>query len=51
MAYLDLTGSGVETIAHLRADGRITRAKHNPTSIDGLPGVGRAPAQHRSTSS
>ncbi|MHB8293810.1 MAG: pyridoxamine 5'-phosphate oxidase family protein [Acidimicrobiales bacterium] len=24
VAYLDLTGSGVETIAHLRADGRIT---------------------------
>src|SRR4051794_15046021 len=24
VAYLDLTGSGVETIAHLRVDGRIT---------------------------
>ncbi|MFM7140512.1 MAG: pyridoxamine 5'-phosphate oxidase family protein [Alphaproteobacteria bacterium] len=24
VAYLDVTGSGVETIAHLRADGRIT---------------------------
>lgn len=24
VAYLDLTGSGVETIAHLRSDGRIT---------------------------
>src|ERR687893_2795020 len=24
VAWLDLTGSGVETIAHLRADGRIT---------------------------
>ena len=24
VAWLDLTGSGVETIAHIRADGRIT---------------------------
>ena len=24
MAYLDLTGSGIETVAHLRENGRIT---------------------------
>ena len=48
VAYLDLTGSGVETIAHLRdewaerkgADGLVAyRAQKNATSIDGLPGL------------
>jgi hypothetical protein len=55
VAYLDLTGSGVETIAHVRDNGRITmaawaehkgedglrayRARKNAHSIDALPGL------------
>jgi hypothetical protein len=34
VAYLDLTGSGAETIAHTRENGRMT-------SIDGLPALDR----------
>lgn len=43
-AWLDLTGSGVETIAHLKADGRITLmfcAFHDPPQIVRLYGHGR----------
>ena len=36
VAWLDLTGSGVETIAHLRADGRITLMF---CAFDGLPEI------------
>lgn len=36
VAWLDLTGSGVETIAHLRADGRITLMF---CAFEGLPKV------------
>lgn len=36
VAWLDLTGSGVETIAHLRADGRITLLFCNFTGAPGL---------------
>jgi hypothetical protein len=53
VAYLDFTGSGVETIAHLRENGRVERwaenqgpggiadykSKNNLRSIDGLPGL------------
>lgn len=45
VAYLDLTGSGVETIAHLRDDGRITFlfcAFEGPPRIVRLHGRGRA---------
>jgi hypothetical protein len=45
VAYLDLTGSGVETIAHLRDDGRITImfcAFEGPPRIVRLYGTGRA---------
>ena len=38
VAYLDLTGSGVETIAHLREDGRITIMF---CAFDGKPNVAR----------
>ena len=36
VAWLDLTGSGVETIAHLRADGRITLMF---CAFEGLPKI------------
>ena len=36
VAWLDLTGSGVETIAHLKADGRITMMF---CAFEGLPNV------------
>ena len=45
VAYLDLTGSGVETIAHLRENGRITLmfcAFDGPPRIVRLQGRGRA---------
>jgi hypothetical protein len=38
VAYLDLTGSGVETIAHLRENGRITLMA---CSFDGTPRISR----------
>ena len=44
VAWLDLTGSGVETIAHLKADGRITLmfcAFDDPPQIIRLHGHGR----------
>ncbi|HEX5850778.1 MAG TPA: pyridoxamine 5'-phosphate oxidase family protein [Rubrobacter sp.] len=44
VAWLDLTGSGVETIAHLRADGRVTLmfcAFDDPPQIIRLHGYGR----------
>jgi hypothetical protein len=44
VAWLDLTGSGVETIAHLRADGRVTLmfcAFDGPPQIIRLHGHGR----------
>lgn len=44
VAWLDLTGSGVETIAHLKADGRITLmfcAFDDPPQIVRLYGSGR----------
>lgn len=45
VVWADLTGSGVETIAHLRADGRITImfcAFWGPPKIVRLQGTGRA---------
>jgi hypothetical protein len=44
VGWVDYTGSGVETIAHLRENGRICsmasyRAMNNTSSIDGLPGL------------
>src|SRR5215831_11814338 len=45
VAYLDLTGSGVETLAHLRENGRITLmvcAFAGPLRILRLYGRGRA---------
>ncbi|HEX5203976.1 pyridoxamine 5'-phosphate oxidase family protein [Paractinoplanes rhizophilus] len=45
VAYLDYTGSGAETIAHLRDNGRITVmacAFHGPPKIVRLHGRGRA---------
>jgi hypothetical protein len=45
VAYLDLTGSGVETIAHLRENGRITLmwcAFDGPPRIVRVQGQGRA---------
>lgn len=45
VAYVDLTGSGVETIAHLRENGRITLmfcAFAGPPKIVRLYGTGRA---------
>ena len=42
-AYLDLTGSGVETVAHLRENGRICVMF---CAFDGRP-EHRAPARHR----
>ena len=45
VAYLDLTGSGVETIAHLRENGRVTLmfcAFAGPPKIVRLYGSGRA---------
>jgi hypothetical protein len=44
VAYLDYTGSGVETIAHVRENGRITlmfTAFHGPPTIVRLQGRGR----------
>lgn len=44
VAYLDLTGSGAETVAHLRDDGRITVmfcAFEGPPNIVRLYGTGR----------
>lgn len=38
VAYLDLTGSGVETIAHLRENGRITLMA---CAFDGAPRISR----------
>lgn len=38
VAYLDLTGSGIETVAHLRENGRITIMF---TALDGAPQVVR----------
>ena len=55
LAYLDLTGSGVETIAHLKENARFVlmfcsfegirkgQLKSNMKSLDGLPGL-RAPS-------
>ena len=40
VAYLDLTGSGVETIAHLRENGRIVLAF---CSFDGAPKIALRP--------
>ncbi len=48
VAYLDLTGSGVETIAHLRENGRIAImfcAFQGPPDILRLHGCGRAVKQ------
>jgi hypothetical protein len=45
VAYLDLTGSGIETVAHLRQNGRITImfcAFQGPPNIVRLHGQGRA---------
>ncbi|MEM9415899.1 MAG: pyridoxamine 5'-phosphate oxidase family protein [Planctomycetota bacterium] len=45
VAYLDLTGSGVETIAHLRENGRITimfNAFEGPPNILRIQGEGEA---------
>lgn len=45
VAYLDLTGSGAETVAHLRENGRITLmfcAFDGPPRIVRLQGAGRA---------
>jgi hypothetical protein len=45
VAYLDLTGSGIETIAHLQQNGRITLlfcALEGPPRIVRLYGRGRA---------
>ena len=45
VAYLDLTGSGAETVAHLRENGRITLmfcAFDGPPRIVRLQGTGRA---------
>ena len=49
MAYLDIVGSGIETVAHLRNDGRIVVmfcAFEGPPKIVRLHGVGR-PVQQR----
>jgi hypothetical protein len=49
VAYLDLTGSGVETIAHLRENGRIVlmfSALDGPPKIVRLHGRGRVVAPH-----
>ncbi|HEX6496814.1 MAG TPA: pyridoxamine 5'-phosphate oxidase family protein [Acidobacteriaceae bacterium] len=51
VAYLDLTGSGSETAAHLRADGRITLmfcAFDEPPSILRLYGQGTSLIRHTS---
>jgi hypothetical protein len=45
VAYLDLSGSGIETVSHLRADGRITLmfcAFSGPPTIVRLHGTGEA---------
>lgn len=44
VAWLDLTGSGIETVAHLRADGRITLMF---CAFDGLPKILRLYGQGR----
>ena len=36
VAYLDLTGSGIETVAHLRANGRITNVDRVASAASGL---------------
>src|SRR3954449_6545717 len=44
VAYLDLTGSGIETVAHLRENGRVTLmfcAFEGPPKILRLYGTGR----------
>jgi hypothetical protein len=49
VAYLDFTGSGVETIAHLRENGRIVAmfcAFEGPPRIVRLHGRGRAVEEH-----
>ena len=49
VAYLDLTGSGVETIAHIRENGRIVlmfTALDGPPKIVRLHGRGRVVAPH-----
>jgi hypothetical protein len=45
-AYLDLSGSGIETVAHLRENGTRDEGRiaaydtaKNATSLDGLPGL------------
>jgi hypothetical protein len=49
VAYLDLTGSGIETVAHLKENGRITLmfcAFQGPPNILRLYGKGRAIGPH-----
>ena len=49
MAYLDITGSGIETIAHLRENGRIVImfcAFEGRPNIVRLHGTGRAVLPH-----
>ncbi|MBO3746944.1 pyridoxamine 5'-phosphate oxidase family protein [Streptosporangiaceae bacterium NEAU-GS5] len=49
VAYLDLDGSGVETIAHVRANGRVTLmfcAFSGPPNIVRLYGTGRVVTPH-----
>ena len=49
VAYLDLTGSGIETVAHLRDSGRITLmfcAFEGPPTIVRLHGTGRVVTLH-----
>jgi hypothetical protein len=49
VAYLDIFGSGVETIAHLRENGRIVVmfcAFHGPTKVLRLHGQGRVVEPH-----
>jgi hypothetical protein len=51
VAYLDLTGSGVETIAHLKENGRVVLmfcAFQGPPKIVRLHGYGRALEPHSS---
>jgi pyridoxamine 5'-phosphate oxidase-like protein len=50
VAYLDLTGSGIETVAHLKENGRITLmfcAFQGPPNILRLYGKGRAVEPHQ----
>lgn len=51
LAYVDVGGSGIETVAHLKENGRIVhgsksaefiddyRRTRNTSSLDGLPGL------------